>query len=534
MTAQGVLTTDAQPERDSGAKIPDLVVFSVAFLWLVAYALYTGDGWEDFFISIRHSVNLVEGNGLTYQPGQRIQGFSSPLNVFVGAAAVAVTRGMPIDVTLWAWRMPSLAAFSIGLVFLTNALGGLRLSSRGLSVLIPAALYLLESKSVAFSSNGMETGFLLFFLAGALWVMAAGVGRHPWRMGVCWAGLLLTRPDSIVAIVLMAVSCLLWTAEGRRSESRGLAGAFGLAALVYLPWVLWAWSYYGSPVPLTILAKQPLTPWLLRRFLMLPANLPATWADLFLPPYAGSGGWEGFRPVALLLGAIGALSFLWTRGTLLCRRASLIAFGATCFLTVIPRAMPWYLPGAFLFTLPALGSVLGRLQNELDARRLGAGRLVLLLSLAPLLFSGWLLIDYAQLARSSMRVLEDGNRRVLGTWLARNAQPGDRVFLECPGFIGYYSGLTMLDYPGIVSPEVVQARRRAGDNPAAAAAALSPEWLVLRPVELEYLEAANPGWLINGYRLVQTFDASPAFRALEPLHPEALFGATFLVFRRGA
>jgi len=36
---------------------------------------------------------------------------------------------------------------------------------------------------------------------------------------------------------------------------RALLRAAGVCALLYLPWFLFAWAYYGSPVPQTVVAK---------------------------------------------------------------------------------------------------------------------------------------------------------------------------------------------------------------------------------------------------------------------------------------
>ncbi|HVJ81291.1 MAG TPA: hypothetical protein VNC50_09500, partial [Planctomycetia bacterium] len=52
----------------------------------LAYVLYTGQVWEDYFITFRHSRNLAEGNGLVFQPGERVHGFTSPLGVLLPAA----------------------------------------------------------------------------------------------------------------------------------------------------------------------------------------------------------------------------------------------------------------------------------------------------------------------------------------------------------------------------------------------------------------------------------------------------------------
>src|SRR5213075_2971093 len=59
--------------------------------------------------------------------------------------------------------------------------------------------------------------------------------------------------------------------------------------------------------------------------------------------------------------------------------------------------------------------------------------------------------------RVQQRVIEDGGRKIIGEWLRAHATPGDRVFLEPLGYIGYYSRLKAYDYPGLTSREVVTA-----------------------------------------------------------------------------
>ena len=53
--------------------------------------LVTGHVWEDFLITFRFSKNLVEGNGLVFNPGERVQGFTSALNVMVPAIFYAIS-----------------------------------------------------------------------------------------------------------------------------------------------------------------------------------------------------------------------------------------------------------------------------------------------------------------------------------------------------------------------------------------------------------------------------------------------------------
>ena len=49
----------------------------------LAYILYTGHIWEDFFITFKFSRNFAEGRGLVYEDGVRVHGFTSPLGTLI-------------------------------------------------------------------------------------------------------------------------------------------------------------------------------------------------------------------------------------------------------------------------------------------------------------------------------------------------------------------------------------------------------------------------------------------------------------------
>src|SRR5438045_1514496 len=61
------------------------LVAAVAFAIPVAFALLTNHAWEDYFITLRSSRNLLQGNGLVYKAGDRLHTFTSPLGVLIPA-----------------------------------------------------------------------------------------------------------------------------------------------------------------------------------------------------------------------------------------------------------------------------------------------------------------------------------------------------------------------------------------------------------------------------------------------------------------
>jgi hypothetical protein len=111
------------------------------------------------------------------------------------------------------------------------------------------------------------------------------------------------------------------------------------------------------------------------------------------------------------------------------------------------------------------------------------------------------------------------------------------VFLEPLGYIGFYSQLKMLDFPGLSSREVVEARKRTStDRAAALIRELQPDWLVLRSQEVRIITEADPTLLTHTYSLAKTFDASRSVTSLEwlPGRNYLVIDQTYVVFRRGA
>ena len=64
--------------------------------------------------------------------------------------------------------------------------------------------------------------------------------------------------------------------------------------------------------------------------------------------------------------------------------------------------------------------------------------------------------------RVQQKVCEDGTRVPVGRWLKEHAGPKETIYLECLGYVGFFSEGRMLDYPGLASPEVVKLRKETG------------------------------------------------------------------------
>ena len=544
----------------SAAIRSEVLVAGVVLLVALSFAVYTQHVWEDYWITFRSSRNLATGHGLVFTPGERLHTFTSPLGVLLPAAFCRLTGNQSDNLVLWLFRVVSIGALAAGMVLLFRVLQTLQL--RRVSCWLTVALIGLDAKIVDFSINGMETGLLIFFLALAIHGLMVTGSRQRFRLGAGWAGLMWTRPDSCVYIAIFGVGALFFL-TGRKNGKPALAWgktllAAGLVcAILYLPWFLWTWWYYGSPIPHTIIAKAtnqiPLSLFeLIRDLLTFPLILLAFFSSslhfIFLPAYSILGGWyKSLIVVNVVLGWVAVFAWFIPGLYPKPRFFSCAFFLGNFFLTVVLRCywFPWYLPTVAVFGYLTIGLLFDQMlgwSSRLPQLGWGPGCFrhlpkVLRVSAVGLVIGQVVVtVCVARQMRMQQELIETGLRRQIGLWLRDQARsPRETVMLESLGYIGYYSGLKMLDYPGLASKEMVALRKRLGpDRENQAYRELWPDWLVLRPQEVQtgiYVDAEG---LRNYYELVQVFDATDKINAIRwlPGRPYLRYDQTFLIYHR--
>ncbi len=479
------------------------VVFSTLF-----YVLVTGHIWEDFFITFKHSQNLVEGAGLVYHPGEYVQGFTSVINTLLPALYYWVS-GSSLDVTLWLYRISSILALLFGYWFFIKELA--KDQERTLMVLFFSFLIAFPVKTVMFTTNGQEAGFMMLFLLPAMVLAFNGI-QHNWKwLGICWAGLFYTRPDAVVYVVFMVISALFFGKYRNKAELQGIVKAGIVLTLLYLPWFIGVWVYYGSPVPHTVYAKASLGVSIFADVNFpgpsIFANIPYAGSLSFGPTYFFMGGWPYWVSVFTFTAWFVAFIYWIVPSTdRFGRYVSLIYSFLILYFSYIQYrggVFPWYFPPVEIMGTFILLSALFQL-----GKKIGLKHRVKVLSFGGVAITVLYLLIYFMSVKQikvQQEVIENGNRTSVGIWLKGNIKPGDRIFLEPLGYIGYFSGGKMLDWPGLVSPEVVKVdphKKRAQYQKVIGK--LKPEWLVLRPFEKVGLSKLP--WFNSEYSQVKVFD----------------------------
>jgi len=211
-----------------------LVTACIAFVW--SNSPYDID---DALITYRYAENIAAGAGFVYNPGERILGTTTPLYTLILAGLRCLGISIP-----FAGDAISFAA-SIALVAVTMALVQ-QLAGSFWTALLTGVILLAQGSFLRYSMAGMETPWYTLLTMCSLFAFA----EERTLLSAALAALAaLTRLDGLVIVGTILLSCLI---ERRRRPIWEMA----IVLLILAPWALIAFIYFGSPVPLSMLAKQ--------------------------------------------------------------------------------------------------------------------------------------------------------------------------------------------------------------------------------------------------------------------------------------
>ena len=235
-------------------------------LWLAPLGLiaaFTSGLNDDAFISFRYARNLLEGQGLVFNPGERVEGYTNFLWVLELAAlwgafglrpeqaapllSAAFTAATLAAMLWWAARLPSLP-------------------HRGLVCWMALGLVCSSATFAQWTlGGGLEMRQFTFFVVLAVTFLSLGRGsrRALLAASLSLAAASLTRPEG----ALIAACCCGWFAVQRRVDAGRWFPDWCAAACLVAPWVtavalhyMFRYGYYGEWLPNTYHAKF-VRPW---------------------------------------------------------------------------------------------------------------------------------------------------------------------------------------------------------------------------------------------------------------------------------
>ena len=227
----------------------------IALLALHAWSYYFL--CDDAFISFRYARNLVDGHGLVFNRGERVEGYTNFLWVLEIAAALKL--GLKPEVACSVLSV----LYTAGTVALTAALAASAPRARRAAVWIALALLASNRSFAVWSTGGLETRQFTFLVLLAIVLLRSYPERGP--RGLAGASLALaaaelTRPEGLLVWGCVGVWHVVDSAARRGVRARELAALHGpVAALVGAQFVFRR-LYYGDWLPNTYYAKH-VRPW---------------------------------------------------------------------------------------------------------------------------------------------------------------------------------------------------------------------------------------------------------------------------------
>ena len=422
MTETPCPSRDEEASRFPGLRGGELLVIAIPVLVALSHAgvtLFLGADpvYDDTYIFLRYARNLIDGNGLVFNIGERVEGFTSP--AWVGLTAGAMFLGLP---ALEILQFVGLLAFAAA-AGLTGRLARSLGSSTTLAIFAGCTVA-ASAGHLYHALSGMETAaFALALGLGFLFVIEEhreGVVGG-WRSGV-WLGVAtLIRPEGFgVAVILWGVSLLTL-----RSDRRGISWlGIALFSAPLIGYEIFRLAYYGAWLPNTFFAKVDAEPDLLSGLL-----------------YFAKGGVD--TPLWVLFAAVFAFGLRWPKEALI---------GVAAVLSLLGWVI-WvggdYLPFA-RFLVPLIPVTAALAAAGLTSRRPPIG--FVWLGLATM----WALVPQFTNPNVRMpdRVVERG--RIAARWIAANMPPETLVATPAIGVIGAEGGTRILDMYGLVDSEIAR------------------------------------------------------------------------------
>jgi len=491
--------------RYSRWQVVGMIVY-VLLMTSVLSIFLSGWAYDDPFITYRYAENLANGRGFVYNPGERILSTTTPLFTlvlvplaFLGAHLPAYANLFGIfclalgGLSLWdlsySWKSPSVGW--AGLIFYPT---------------FPLLLITVGSETPIYLALCLAT--VAFYARGRYTLTAVSAGLATWA-----------RPDGALVAVVLGLDYLI------RQRKPILWKTVAIYLAILLGWGIFAWAYFGSPVPVTLAAKQH-------------QGIMAI-SQQFFAGFFTILGWYASWPyvVESALAVAGIVFALWKgRAWILFWLWSVLYFASYSILGV--SSYFWYytplvpgfvvavglgieavshLPPAFsrLFAeiskqtsdLSSQPSTVRKKSSGINGQWSGNSRLPSVLGVVLL---GFLLI--AQGWDVLTTKLDKDNRyaiyRAVGEWLNTNTIPEERVGALEVGIIGYFAQRPMVDFAGLIQPKIAQQLTSQTDYEDAAIWAVEsyrPDYLVLHEGLFADLEE---GYVKQSCVQVKTFPGS--------------------------
>jgi hypothetical protein len=443
-----------------------LLLISLLFsLWSIRFILTSSyvapDGtryyalFDDAMISMRYALNLSQGDGLVWNEGERVEGYTNLLmTLYMALMHLLFEKRLAVLSIQISGIFIILACASLSMKiarFLPSADSDDKTFPRGTLRLVAFTAPMLYYPLVYWTLMGMETGLLTLLLLLSIYLVLeyTHTGQRVWliRLTVTLGLAYLTRPDALLPVGLI-LGYLFYSLRGRctlRQSLRIIATIGAGVGLFVAGQTLFRLIYYGQTLPNTYILKVAGISSLDRLsngVLFIGPFLLSISAVLFGVVW---GLWHDTRPVKLLLAGLMAILIVYQ---------IYVGGDAWFYWRITAPGMPLLL---LLFIYEMLRHVRIQPNNIRWALHW--------LTYSLVLISAWFFINYGFLgeitfARSPYQT--HANAGMISTALALDEvlTPEGSIGVIWAGTIPYYTERLAIDFLGKSDPQIARAAPR--------------------------------------------------------------------------
>lgn len=275
---------------------------------------------DDTYISLRYVLNFVRHGDLSWNLGERVEGYTNFLQIVATAPLVKLGLDPMVSVRC----VNGLAV--IGLIIAVARAAKGFLADNPLAVAVGVFVIASSAPVILWMWGGLESGITAAFIAAAVATLLPIMTGSPRGLeralvgGLFFGLAYLSRPDSLAPAGAAVLAVFVLAPAPFRTRLRDAFALGGVIAVIVAIHVAWRLSYYGDVLPNTFYAKMaaPLferltfgTPYVVKSALSLPV-IPLATIGLVITFVLRKA-----TPAILMLGAVVCtqlLAVLWVGG----------------------------------------------------------------------------------------------------------------------------------------------------------------------------------------------------------------------------
>ena len=218
------------------------ILFLLAIFYTILITAWIGD---DAQITFRQIWNFINGDGITFNFGERVQAFTHPLWFLVISTLSFITSELFLTTII------ASIFFSVSALFVLLWLE-YDINKGKLSILSPIYLLIFNWAYIDYATSGLENALSNFLVSLIfLLIMRTNMQRNIYLIYIILALLVLNRLDYSVLFLPLAILMIFET-----KSVKHFLFSISIGLLLIIAWHLFATAYFGTPFSEYILCKN--------------------------------------------------------------------------------------------------------------------------------------------------------------------------------------------------------------------------------------------------------------------------------------